>query len=125
MSIKELITRLVRKQVSFGRYTGNEVALPWTSPQDGFLKVYLNPANSNDAYLIINGDSGEDIVRLNSTKGMAEYAVYPVTKGTNYVYSAGGNIGAYRLYFKPICKWGGRKSPIFKAFSHLCKEVAV
>lgn len=105
MSIKELLTRLLKKQVYFGKYTGNQVTLPWTAPQDGFLKVYLNPANANSAYLIINGSNGEDIIRVNSTVGYAEYAVYPVTKGTNYVYQAGGNIGSYSLYFKPICRY--------------------
>lgn len=101
MRIKELITRLLNKQVSYGTYA--TITLPWTAPKDGFLRVYLSPANTNTAYLLISGNNGEGTLRVNSSYGMAEYSIFPVNKGATYTYNTGGNIGTYALAFKPIC----------------------
>lgn len=121
MSIKEWMTRVTQKLKGLqdrdntiesglpkiGRYT--QVTLPYTVPEDGFVRMYLNPANSNTSYLIITSDL-DGTMRVNSTYGMAEFVAFPVMKGSVISYTAGGNIGSYTVHFRPLIGGGCLKA---------------
>ena len=127
MSIKEWMTRVMEKFKSvddglpkIGRYT--QITLPYTVPKDGFVRMYLNPANSNSAYLIITSDL-DGTMRVNSTYGMAEFIAFPVMKGAVISYTAGGNIGSYAVHFRPLIG-GGCLKALFSRLSAILRGCA-
>lgn len=121
MSIKEWMTRVMEKfkdlqdrdntiesgLPKIGRYT--QITLPYTTPSDGFIRIYLNPSSTNSAYIIVTSDL-DGTMRVNSTLGMAEFVAFPVMKGSVISYTAGGNVGSYTVHFRPLIGGGCLKA---------------
>lgn len=108
MSIKQILTRILQRLnliesglPTYGDYT--EVQLPYTTTQDGFLKLYIDPANSNAAYYSITGTPDEGVLRINTISGMADYEVYPVKRGQTFDLTTTGNVTTRKIYFRPLC----------------------